>query len=188
MRTQKIPDPEIIKEIPNWATNFFKVPGNPFPGTTISGQSAFEYVKTMTAKMLAAQSEAAPTGPTGATGPGPTGPAPTGPTGPAPTGPTGPAPTGPTGATGPAPTGPTGPTGATGPAPEPPPPPEPAPSEIFKDPTKFKEEWDKYVASKGGPASYQLISDPRMLEVLKRLWMRTGGLRAESKQSKGKKI
>ena len=48
-------------------------------------------------------------------------------------------------------------------------------SQIFADPAAFKAEWDKYVASKSATAPYQLISDPAMLEVLKNMWMRTGG-------------
>lgn len=50
---------------------------------------------------------------------------------------------------------------------------DPAREPLFKDPAVFKAEWDKYVAAQSQP--YQLISDVRMLEVLKSMWMRTGG-------------
>jgi len=46
-------------------------------------------------------------------------------------------------------------------------------AKLFKDPALFKAEWDKYTAAQTQP--YQLISDPRMVEVLKDMWMRTGG-------------
>jgi len=56
---------------------------------------------------------------------------------------------------------------------------------IFKDPAAFKAEWDKYVTAHTKPDSpYQLISDPEMLTALKDMWMRSGGLKVESKQSK----
>lgn len=51
--------------------------------------------------------------------------------------------------------------------------PDPAREPLFKDPALFKAEWDKYVSAQSQP--YQLISDVRMLEVLKSMWMRTGG-------------
>lgn len=46
-------------------------------------------------------------------------------------------------------------------------------SEIFTDPEEFKSAWDAYVNSKG--ENYQLISDPKMLKVLKDIWMEGGG-------------
>lgn len=46
-------------------------------------------------------------------------------------------------------------------------------AKLFKDPALFKAEWDKYTAAQTQP--YQLISDTRMVEVLKDMWMRTGG-------------
>jgi hypothetical protein len=51
--------------------------------------------------------------------------------------------------------------------------PDPARDPLFKDPNVFKAEWDKYMSTQSQP--YQLISDTRMLEVLKSMWMRTGG-------------
>lgn len=48
---------------------------------------------------------------------------------------------------------------------------------MFKDANKFKAEWDKFVSQNG---NYKLIADPRMLEVLKSIWMRTGGTKLES--------
>lgn len=59
--------------------------------------------------------------------------------------------------------------------------------DIFKDPEKFKTEWEKYAAGKG---QYALITNPKLLSTLKTMWMRTGGLRTESVTSpkKGKRI
>lgn len=56
---------------------------------------------------------------------------------------------------------------------------------MFKDPTAFKAEWDKFVASK---PNYRLIADPALLSVLKNMWMRTGGMKAESKKNKGNRV
>jgi hypothetical protein len=56
---------------------------------------------------------------------------------------------------------------------------------MFKDPAAFKAEWDKFVASK---PNYKLIADPALLAVLKNMWMRSGGLKAESKNNKGKRV
>ena len=56
---------------------------------------------------------------------------------------------------------------------------------MFKDPAAFKAEWDKFVASK---PNYKLIADPALLAVLKNMWMRSGGLKAESKKNKGKRV
>ena len=61
---------------------------------------------------------------------------------------------------------------------------------IFKDANAFKSEWEKYAAAQteknkaNGMGPYQLISDTEMLTALKDMWMRSGGLRVESKQSK----
>ena len=61
-------------------------------------------------------------------------------------------------------------------------------TKIFSDPAAFKTEWDKYVASKGGE-KYQLIADPEMLDVLKNIWMRTGGTKlAEGRRSKKERV
>lgn len=61
-------------------------------------------------------------------------------------------------------------------------------TKLFSDPTAFKAEWDKYVASKGGE-KYQLIADPAMLDVLKNIWMRTGGTKlAEGRRSKKERV
>jgi len=56
---------------------------------------------------------------------------------------------------------------------------------VFKDPNAFKAEWDKFVSS---AENYKLIADPKLLDVLKRMWMRAGGMRAESKNNKGKRV
>lgn len=56
---------------------------------------------------------------------------------------------------------------------------------MFKDPQQFKAEWDKYAAAKG---QYALITNPKLLSVLKTMWMKSGGLRAESKNRKGKQV
>lgn len=56
---------------------------------------------------------------------------------------------------------------------------------VFKDPATFKAEWDKFVASK---PNYKLIADPALLSVLKNMWMRSGGMKAESKKNKGKLV
>lgn len=59
-------------------------------------------------------------------------------------------------------------------------------SNLFKNPTSFKAEWDKYVASKGGD-NYKLISDPSMLNVLKHIWMRTGGTKVQENKKSARK-
>ena len=56
---------------------------------------------------------------------------------------------------------------------------------LFKDPNAFKAEWDKFIASK---PNYKLIADPELLSTLKSMWMRSGGLKAESKKNKGKRV
>jgi outer membrane biosynthesis protein TonB len=56
---------------------------------------------------------------------------------------------------------------------------------MFKDPAAFKAEWDKFVASK---PNYNLITDPALLAVLKNMWMRSGGVKAESKKNKGQRV
>ena len=56
---------------------------------------------------------------------------------------------------------------------------------MFKDANKFKAEWDKFVSQNG---NYKLIADPRMLEVLKSIWMRTGGTKLESIIRPGTKL
>lgn len=56
---------------------------------------------------------------------------------------------------------------------------------ILKDPNAFKAEWDKFIASK---PNYKLIADPQLLSVLKNMWMRSGGMKAESKKNKGKSV
>lgn len=56
---------------------------------------------------------------------------------------------------------------------------------VFKDPAAFKAEWDKFVASK---PNYKLIADPALLSVLKNMWMRSGGMKAESKKNKRKPV
>ena len=58
-------------------------------------------------------------------------------------------------------------------------------SGLFKDPAAFKDEWDKFISSK---PNYRLIADPELLSALKDMWMRTGGLKAESKKNKGKRV
>ena len=56
---------------------------------------------------------------------------------------------------------------------------------MFKDPNAFKAEWDKFVAAN---QNYKLIADPKLLSVLKTMWMRSGGMKAESKKNKGKRV
>jgi hypothetical protein len=56
---------------------------------------------------------------------------------------------------------------------------------LFKDPNAFKAEWDKFVAAN---QNYKLIADPKLLSVLKTMWMRSGGMKAESKKNKGKRV
>lgn len=56
---------------------------------------------------------------------------------------------------------------------------------MFKDPAAFKAEWDKFVASS---PNYKLIADPALLSTLKTMWMRSGGMKAESKKNKGKRV
>lgn len=61
----------------------------------------------------------------------------------------------------------------------------------FKDPNKFKAEYDKYVAAQNaknksnGMGPFQLGSEPQLLSVLKQMWMQTGGTKAESTTNKG---
>jgi len=61
----------------------------------------------------------------------------------------------------------------------------------FKDPAKFKAEYDKYVAAQNaknksnGMGPFQLGSEPQLLSVLKQMWMQTGGTKAESTTNKG---
>lgn len=63
--------------------------------------------------------------------------------------------------------------------------PAPAAPPVFKDPAAFKAEWDKFVASK---PNYKLIADPALLTALKNMWMRSGGMKAESKKNKRKPV
>lgn len=56
---------------------------------------------------------------------------------------------------------------------------------MFKDAAAFKAEWDKFVASS---PNYKLIADPDLVSTLKDMWMRSGGLKAESKKNKGKRV
>jgi hypothetical protein len=61
----------------------------------------------------------------------------------------------------------------------------------FKDPAKFKAEWDKYVAAQNakneqnGMGPFKLVTEPNLLSVLKQMWMSTGGTKAESAKVKG---
>ena len=65
---------------------------------------------------------------------------------------------------------------------------------MFKDPTKFKAEWDKYVEGQNaknkanGMGDFKLISEPKLLAVLKQMWMSSGGTKAESKKNKATPI
>ena len=88
---------------------------------------------------------------------------------------------------GPAPAAPAAPEPEkTEPAPAPAPTPAADPAHaMFKDPNAFKAEWDKFVASK---PNYKLIADPQLLSTLKNMWMRSGGMKAESKKNKGKSV
>lgn len=49
---------------------------------------------------------------------------------------------------------------------------EPDISGIFKDPAKFKAEWDKLLAA---DPKFRLLSDARLTSLLKTMWMNTGG-------------
>lgn len=49
---------------------------------------------------------------------------------------------------------------------------EPNMSEIFKDPAKFKAEWDKILAA---DPKFKLITNPELTSLLKTMWMNTGG-------------
>ena len=51
---------------------------------------------------------------------------------------------------------------------------------MFKNPTAFKAEWDKFMESN---PTYKLIADPALLDVLKKMWMRTGGTKLENKMA-----
>lgn len=56
---------------------------------------------------------------------------------------------------------------------------------LFKDPTVFKAEWDKFIASN---PNFKLISDPALIAVLKKMWMQSGGTKLESKNTKKKRV
>jgi len=64
----------------------------------------------------------------------------------------------------------------------------------FKDANAFKAEWDKYVAAQNahnkskGMGEFKLISEPKLLAVLKSMWMQTGGTKTESAKKRGKTI
>jgi outer membrane biosynthesis protein TonB len=68
---------------------------------------------------------------------------------------------------------------------------EPAAAVDFKDPAKFKAEWDKYVAAQNakneqnGMGPFKLVTEPQLLSVLKQMWMSTGGTKAESVKPRG---
>jgi len=47
---------------------------------------------------------------------------------------------------------------------------------VFSNPELFKTEWEKYVAAKAPNGNYHLISDPDMLNLLKDMWMYSGGI------------
>ena len=172
-----------------WATRFFEIKAPPYSGAQLTDSGVIKYLKAAYA-LRYSKSELDdpapdPTNP-GPTPPGPTPPGPT-PPGPTPPGPTPPGPTPPGPApdpTNPTPPGPAPTTANVAPTttttPETPPAPGPGKNPLFKDPAVFKTEWDKYVASKGGE-NYRLISDPEMLILLKSMWKRTGGTKAETK-------
>ena len=55
---------------------------------------------------------------------------------------------------------------------------------IFQDPAKFTAEFNKYIQSTG---LNQLVNF-KLKDVLKDMWMRSGGTRVESKNNKGKRV
>ena len=55
---------------------------------------------------------------------------------------------------------------------------------IFQDPAKFTAEFNKYIQSTG----LQQLVNFKLKDVLKNMWMRSGGTRVESKNNKGKRV
>lgn len=55
---------------------------------------------------------------------------------------------------------------------------------IFQDPAKFTAEFNKYLQSTG----LQQLVNFKLKDVLKNMWMRSGGTRVESKNNKGKRV
>jgi hypothetical protein len=168
---QGVTPAELPDQLTAWAKKWFETPALPDYKTStkqqlVTNQGVRAYLQTAAAHQLAPDrttptAPVAPTTPTTPTAPvAPT--TPTTPTAPvAPTTPTAPvAPTAPT-----TPTAPTAPEGDTVHA-------------MFKNPTAFKAEWDKFMASN---PNYKLIADPALLSGLKTMWMRTGGTKLENK-------
>lgn len=176
LEAQGISGPAVGEALQRWATQYFKIQA-PEPPPMVDDAGAFEYIKKCIAMKMAPQAAAAPTGgaPTTAT----TSPAPAD-TAPAPSGAAAAADavSGNSTATAPTEPAPAAPTTPAAPAANP-------AHEIFKDPAKFKAEWDKFVASQPG---FKMITDPDLQNALKQMWMRAGGTRVESKNNKGKRV
>ena len=195
---------QLATYLTQWTRKWFEVPNLPDYATSVKSpqvtdQGVRKYLQIAASHYLAPDQEggqqpapgAGPTpggtaGPTPAPGGG--SPAPGGTAGPTPAGSPTPAP-GVSGNPAPTPGGTAEPT--PGAEPQQPAAPEAPKAEVdpahamFKDPAAFKAEWDKFVASK---PNYNLITDPALLAVLKNMWMRSGGLKAESKKNKGQRV
>lgn len=152
--------PQMGPELQKWATRYFGVQAPAFPGV-VNAKSSMDYLKMLWGMKLNPQDDSQPATPS----------APAKDTAPAAdqgTKDAAPADTAPASAA------PAAPAPAADPA-----------HAVFKDPNAFKAEWDKFVASK---PNYKLIADPQLLSVLKNMWMRSGGMKAESKKNKGKRV
>lgn len=180
LRQEGIPEPQLGAELQNWATTYFdlgfKAP--PFTGA-VNATNSMEYLKKLWGMKISPRAKPAPSTPAD---PDSAGGGTTGAAGGAGTTANAAPTSGSTTATGNA--APTA--GATTSS---------APAQqqqsadpihaILKDPNAFKAEWDKFIASK---PNYKLIADPQLLSVLKNMWMRSGGMKAESKKNKGKRV
>lgn len=176
-----------------WARKWFEVPNLPDYATAVKSpqvtdQGVRQYLQIAASHYMAPDQEGGQQTPApgGSPAPGGGSPAPGGTAGPTP------APGGGSPAPGGSPTPePGGATPAPGAEPQPAAAPEAPKAEVdpaqamFRDPAAFKAEWDKFVASK---PNYNLITDPELLSVLKNMWMRSGGVKAESKKNKGQRV
>jgi hypothetical protein len=172
LKQQGVTDPQLGPELVDWATDYFGFQAPPFTGA-VSAQSSMEYLKKLWAMKMSPRKSKQSTTPQPASTPEPQQ------------------------AAAPEPQQAAAPEPATTPVPQqaaaPEPATTPAPQQaavdpahaMFKDPAAFKAEWDKFVASK---PNYKLIADPALLSVLKNMWMRSGGLKAESKKNKGQRV
>lgn len=167
LRQEGIPEPQLGAELQNWATTYFGFKAPPFTGV-VNATNSMEYLKKLWGMKISPRAKPAPSTPAG---PGSAGGGTTGAAGGAGT------------TANAAPTA--GATTSSAPA-------QSAQQQssdpvhaILKDPNAFKAEWDKFIASK---PNYKLIADPQLLSVLKNMWMRSGGMKAESKKNKGKRV